>query len=315
MMASDFLVLIFLLMFECTNTDSCGDDEFGFSDLLQLSSSANTSLIEIDEKNFTCLFYPTHEIKCSWSFQFLGMEAKVITNISICNGTNPVQTQEYETSNGSHYDVIEKNITHVILHFDIVMHGQWAVYYYKYHYEDLEVLPPPSNIQGFFKDNNLIVNWSLPCQNDCRVDHLEYELLIKDQGTPKHMSGKLSYTERNVDCTQSFTVSLRTRISEAYRGSYHWSDWSQPITIKAKQSTYQPTAAVVVAASLGLLLALLLVVCQSFRLSKHLFPPIPSPPSKYLESLQINEQFVSPAVNPEEEITIVTTKNEKTQSM
>ncbi|XP_055007530.1 cytokine receptor common subunit gamma-like isoform X2 [Boleophthalmus pectinirostris] len=298
-------------------TVACGDDEANLQQLSLLNTSGNTSLLHIDPKSdVICLLYPTHEVNCSWSLESLEMKANVTTTISICNGDKTMQTQESKISTGSHSSLIEKTITELILHFNISLHDQWAVYYYKIDNESL-VLPPPPDVKGSFKDNDLFITWGLPfCQIDCSNGILEYELHISDQEKPKYVMALQSYTEPNVDLTQSYTVTIRTRVSEYYAGSHHWSDWSHPVTIEAKQLTYQLTAEMIIAISVGIpmiLLALLLVVCQ--RLSKRLFPPIPSPPPRYLHVLQNGDHFVSPdlAVKPDEEITLVFySENEKT---
>ncbi|KAJ0011853.1 hypothetical protein NQD34_012828 [Periophthalmus magnuspinnatus] len=316
-----FSLLMFGCMYtglEATVTDLCGDDAKDPGEIIIILQSSPTNTfhkqIDISSTNFNCLLYPTHEVNCSWAFQSLEKTANITTTVSICHGGKTVQTLESKTSIGSNSILFEKSVTHLILQFNISLHSQWDVYYYKYESESIEVLPPPLNVQGIFKDSDLLITWDPPvCQIHCGVGSLEYELFINDQEKLKYVKSQLYYTEPNVDPTQSYTVTIRTRIREFYHGSCHWSDWSQPVTIKA---TFQLNAEVIIAISVGIpmiLLALLLVVCQ--RLSKRLFPPIPSPAPRYMHVLQNNDHLVSPnlVVNSDAEITLVFySENEKT---
>ncbi|KAK7945088.1 hypothetical protein WMY93_000816 [Mugilogobius chulae] len=226
-------------------------------------------------------------------YTFLGNGSQININMSIYSHET-VQTWESKASVGSISGYINKSITYVILDFHIVLHDQWAVFCYKYENETIEILPPLQTFKDYLKT---IVCW------------LQFELRTRDEEDVKHVESELSYTEPNVDLTASYTVRIRTRINEDCLGSYQWSDWSPSVSIHpntTQTDIYNPlNAEMILAISLGtpmILLALLLLVCQ--RLSKRLFPPIASPPPRYLHFLQNNDYFVSPdlAMNPDEEI-------------
>lgn len=164
--------------------------------------------------------------------------------------------------------------------------------------------------------SDLVITWELPkshtpIANDC----WEYEVLLRDQEKPQLVKNELSYIVPNVDLTQRYKVKVRTRIDLTCYGSGRWSDWSETDILVPTQSPFQLNAGVIVVISLiipMILLALLLLVCQ--RVSKRLFPPIPSPPQKYLHAMQNTDAvFCNDLMkNSDEEITFVfCTEDEK----
>lgn len=215
---------------------------------------------------------------------------------------------------GQNFNVILDEDLYVFLHINISLQDRWKVYSYMYDQDMLELLSPPPNITGAFKDNTLLVTWGLPsCVSICDSHCLEYELSLEGQEKPKivHNLKEPSYTELNVDLTQSYTVRVRTRIRlNECHGSHHWSDWSEPVMVQAKQSTYSLNTVVIVAISLGIPMILLALV----SVSKVLFAPIPHPPLKYLHVLQNIDAFVFPDLtmkHEEENVIVVYSEDEK----
>lgn len=291
---------------EATTTDPC---EGAIVNELYILSSLNDEIKDINEKDFKCLLYPTNSLNCSWSFQSLEKEAEVSVYTRICEHNRTAETQVSGGKEGSSKILIQRDKDlYVLLLFNVSLRDRWTVYSYKYDTTPLEVLSPPPNITTSFTDSGLLVTWGLPsCRTYCAPRCLEYDLSLGDQASSIVLKESLSYTEPNVDLSRSYTVKLRTRIGHTCSGSQHWSDWSQPVTIQAKHSTFKLNLLVIVAISLGIpmiLLALLLLVRYQ-SVSKLLFPPIPCPPPKYLHILENNDTFLYPDLTAKcEEITV-----------
>ncbi|XP_029930841.1 granulocyte-macrophage colony-stimulating factor receptor subunit alpha-like [Myripristis murdjan] len=209
-------------------------------------------------------------------------------------------------------DGIDYKKLSVILRVNVSLPDGWTIYTHKYNTMVLEVLSPPPNITVVRDEGGLLVTWAQPsvrlrCANKC----FEYQLDISGQDELKTVIKQLNYTEPNADPKLSYRVRMRTRKNNDCRGSYHWSDWSQFVTVPSSEPAYKLNSVVIILISLGIpmILLALLLFFRLQRVSELLFPPIPRPSKKYKNFLEKTDTFLfSPPVQPpkyEEEITEV----------
>ncbi|XP_023277696.1 interleukin-5 receptor subunit alpha-like [Seriola lalandi dorsalis] len=262
------------------------------------------------DANFTCHYYPTNLLNCSWSFD---ASQELSAHISICDDDDAVIPSLSQSSNervGSMSLTVQRHeAAFMVIQFNVSLDGNWTVKAYATNDMDqIEVVSPPSNISATIKDGNLLVTWSPP-YNRSKPSCFEYLLDLGDQEKPIPLKGEVSYTELNVDPTRTYRLRMRARKSHYCSGSAQWSEWSPTITVE--QSVEKFSILLIVSISLGIpmiLLAVLLLVRYQ-RVSELLFPPIPRPPPKYKFFLERNDtfNFSSPALPPkaEEEITKV----------
>ncbi|XP_068593900.1 interleukin-13 receptor subunit alpha-1-like [Cebidichthys violaceus] len=272
------------------------------------------------DDNFRCLYYPTNELNCSWSFHTLEKDAQLFVHISICDDDrafHDLYLSSEERVGSRSLTLHQHEWSYVILHFNITLRGNWTVYTSGYEIDMLEVMPPPQNISASVRDGGLLVTWGLPQNRD--ESCFEYQLDMGDQEIPKHLTAALSYTEPNADPTCTYRVRMRTRKTHACQVSSHWSDWSHTITVEP--SVYKLSTLVIVSISLGIPMILLavLLLLRHQRVSKVLFPPIPRPPPKYKGFLEKSDTFnlfhSAPPAEPVEEITKVEDMEQKPEKM
>lgn len=264
--------------------------------------------------DFLCLLYPTNKLNCSWSFDKLNEDARLSVSISICDDEKLVKSDSSPAVShvGSRLLILQEyKELNVVLKFNVTLHRNWTVYSYSYNMETLEVLLPPPKLSAVINGSNLLVSWALPrnqlnSSNSC----FEYQLDLGDQEKPRELATVLSYTEQNVDPSQTYSVRIRTRMTGLCQEHQQWSEWS--LTVIVEQSLNELNILGIVSISLGIpmiLLAAALMVRHQ-RVMKVLFPPIPRPPPKYIHFLEKNDTLgpvhAAPSVKPaEEEITEV----------
>ncbi|XP_075876791.1 uncharacterized protein LOC142884781 [Nelusetta ayraudi] len=258
--------------------------------------------------DFLCLLYPTNKLNCSWSFDKLNEDARLSVSISICDDEKLVENVRSPAVShvGSRLVILQEyEELNVVLKINVTLHGNWTVYSYSYNKESLEVLLPPAKLSAVINGSNLLVSWALPSQVSSVNSCFEYQLDLGDQEKPRELATVLSYTEQNVDPSQTYSVRIRTRKTRLCQEHQQWSEWS--LTVIVEQSLNQLNILVIVSISLGipmiLLAAVLLVRHQ--RVMKVLFPPIPRPPPKYKHFLEKNDTLgpvhAAPSVKPAEE--------------
>ncbi|XP_022611059.1 erythropoietin receptor-like [Seriola dumerili] len=280
---------------EGINQDVCLEE----SDLFQYKSDAN----------FTCHFYPTNLLNCSWSFEAL---QELSAHISICDDDRviPSLSQSSNERVGSMFLTVQQHeMVFMVLQFNMSQHDSWTVKTYTTtDMHEIEVVSPPSNISATIKNDSLLVTWSPP-HNRSNSRCFEYLLDLGDQEKPIPLTGEVSYTEPNGDPIRTYRLRMRARNNHYCAGSAQWSEWSPIVTVE--QSAEKFSILLIVSISLGIpmiLLAVLLLVRYQ-RVSKLLFPPIPRPPPKYKFFLERNDTFnlsyPAPPPKAEEEITKV----------
>ncbi|XP_063318029.1 interleukin-5 receptor subunit alpha-like isoform X1 [Pelmatolapia mariae] len=293
------------------------DDKYE-PDMVNIQNSAeeisHEELSDIKE-TFICLFDSTNELNCSWSFNTLEKDTRLSVFVSVCNEETVIGSlsRTFAERVGSMSLTVNEEISGVVLHFNMSLHN-WISYTYVYDMDTLEHLPPPANISASFNNDNLVVKWDLPrTRNTVNPTCFENEVEIRDQETTTSWLVKhhTNHTVASVDPSHSYSVRMRTRISELCSGSDHWSEWSPTVTLLMERSDSVLKPVVIVFICLGVpmgLLALLLFVRYQ-RVTKVLFPPIPRPPAKYKYFLEKSDAFnffySTPSAKPEEVITEV----------
>ncbi|XP_041752993.1 uncharacterized protein LOC121581560 isoform X1 [Coregonus clupeaformis] len=277
-----------------------------------------------------CLIYPTNQLNCSWKFHGLPNDSQYSSYVSACRKTERISSVDCVSevmggqgaqgwtgnAGGVVRDVsagcqgsVDDSVTSLILTFNVSLPDVWCIYILKNDTRDIEVLRPPPNITAWVREEGLLVQWDLPSSRSktTTTSCFHYQLQIND--LLRSFKAGLTYTETNLDRTQSYDVKMRVRKSLNCRGSQHWSSWSNTITVALSESPNQLNSLVVVGVTLGIpmiLLALLLLI----RLQRErLFPPIPGPPLKMKHLLERDDlfQFVPQALPSKcvEEITVV----------
>ncbi|CAI5641972.1 uncharacterized protein LOC116335244 isoform X1 [Oreochromis aureus] len=290
------------------------DDKYELGMVNIQNPTENISHEELSDikETFICLLDSTNELNCSWSFNTLEKDTRLSVFISVCNEKTVIESRTFAERVGSMSLTVSKEISGVVLHFNMSLHN-WISYTYVYDMDTLEHLSPP-NISASFTNGNLIVKWDPPrTRNNVNPECFENEVEIGDQEktTPLLLKHHTNHTVASVDPSHSYSVRMRTRISEDCSGSHHWSEWSPTVTLSMERSDSVLKPVVIVFICLGVpmgLLALLLFVRYQ-RVTKVLFPPIPRPPPKYKYFLEKSDAFnffySTPSAKPEEVITEV----------
>ncbi|CAN9503057.1 unnamed protein product [Ophioblennius macclurei] len=287
------------------------------ADNVQVQTDKNTESDYADtsdlDETFVCLLYPSNHLNCSWSFHTLQEDSQLSVQISVCNDSVEVNSQEYksvEREGSATLYVPESGMSSVVLHLNTSRHGEWKTYTCVYEKDIVDLLHPPSNVSASVKDKNLSVTWGLPRS---RVPHhhecFEYQLDMGDQNEYRTITGHLSYNESNADPTRAYRLRMRARISEQCYGCTEWSDWSHAVVVEQSHYTLNPLVVVLLSLGIHLILLAVLLLLRHFRVLELLFPPIPRPPPKYKYFLEKSDgfNFFHPAMTArsEEEITEV----------
>ncbi|XP_028284111.1 uncharacterized protein LOC114450291 isoform X2 [Parambassis ranga] len=232
---------------------------------VQNSSNQENYVEKIEEGSFICRFYPTNDLNCSWSFLTLEKDTQLSVDISVCLDDYIIQSTNHtsvERVGSVSMFVNWDEMLNVILHFNMSSHDRWTTYTYMYDMDQLEVLPPPSNISASFENGNLKVTWDLPRSLKTNPKCFVYQLDMGDQETPKDLTiGQQYYTELNANPTRTYSVRIRSRLSESCYGASQWSEWSTPVVVEL--SVWKLNYLVIMLISFGvpmILLAVLLLV-------------------------------------------------------
>lgn len=268
----------------------------------------------IEITDFLCLLDAVNKLNCSWSFDKLNENARLSVGISICDDEKLMRNVSVARVSraGSQAVILEEYMEiKVVLSFNVTLDGLWTVYSCHYDKESLEVPSPPHNLTAVITGSNLLVSWALPYTKMNPVDScFEYQLDLGDQEKPRELAKALSYTEQDIDPSQTYRVRIRTRLTELCQQHRQWSEWSHAVVVE--QPLYKLSIVGIVLISLGIPMILLAVLLlgRHQRVMKVLFPPIPRPPLKYIHFLEKNHTLgpfqAVPSVKPaEEEITQV----------